>query len=76
MNRHQRRAAAVLHQYREEQAQARGELIALAMKVLANSGPTATGATMMLPDGEVLHLDADHARAMASTGPNAKGGAA
>ena len=70
------KAAAILRQYREEQAHARAELIAVAMTVLDNSAPTATGATMMLPDGEVLHLDADHARAMAGTGANEKGGAA
>lgn len=67
MNRHQRRAAAA------KAAQGgkpdRAELIRCVLAVLAASGPSATGATLILPDGEVLHLDVADARAMTGQAP-------
>jgi hypothetical protein len=65
MNRHQRRAATAQSQKTHERAAA----IRLAMAALAKAGPTATGATLMLPDGEVLHLNAADAHALAGRLP-------
>lgn len=67
MNRHQRRAAAA--RARRAAQPDRAKLIRQTLAVLAASGPSATGATLILPDGEVLHLDAMDARVMAGDAP-------
>jgi hypothetical protein len=58
MNRQQRRTAAA-QKRRDER---RAELIALASNVIADMAeqdPTLTGATLILPSGEMMRLDAD-----------------
>jgi hypothetical protein len=50
-------------------ADERAAAIRLAASVLRTSGPTATGMTLMLPDGEALYMSIDDARAMAGTAP-------
>jgi hypothetical protein len=47
----------------------RTETLQLAYAMLACAGPTATGATLILPSGERLYIDADDARAMAGNVP-------
>ena len=70
MNRHQRRADAA----RDRKPADRAEVIRSVYNYLANiAAPTATGATLFLPDGSSLYLSADDARAMCG---NAKSGAA
>ncbi len=60
MNRQQRRAA----QAQSRQAMTRAEVIQAAVGYLAEvAGPSATGATVIMPDGEMLYLSADDARA-------------
>lgn len=73
MNRHQRRAAA------SRAAKTRHAAVSNALTCLtaaAIADPTVTGATLMLPDGETLHLSADTARAMAMGLPNNAAGRA
>jgi hypothetical protein len=58
VNRQQRRATAA----EKRRAERRSELITLAANVLADMAEqdsTLTGATLVLPDGEVMRLDAD-----------------
>lgn len=65
MNRHARRATAA----RDRKAD-RAEMIRLALDYLANvAAPTASGATLMLPDGSTLYLSADDARALHGGAP-------
>ncbi len=63
MNRQQRRAQAA-----QQRKLSRTESIELALATLANAGPTATGATLILPDGSTQYLSADDARAMHGDG--------
>lgn len=70
MNRHQRRSDAA----RERKPAGRAEVIHFVYNHLANiAAPTATGATLFLPNGSSLYLSADDARAMCG---NAKSRAA
>jgi len=63
MNRHQRKAEAA----KARAAALRHAAVNDALAFIADCrDPTVTGATLMLPDGEVLHLSADTARAMAA----------
>ncbi len=65
MNRHQRRADAAAVRKRPDRA----EHIRLTLAYLANAAaPTATGATLILPDGSTTYLSAEDARAMHGTG--------
>ena len=62
MNRHERRA----RQAAGKSAAKREASIRATLDYLANvAGPTATGATLFLPNGEVLYLDATTARELA-----------
>ncbi len=73
MNRQQRRAAA-----RGGAKADRPQAIVQALDALALASaadPTVTGATLMLPNGEVLHLDAETARAMRRTDGSMAGSA-
>lgn len=65
MNRYQRRAEEARHR----KAASRDVTIRLALAALAAAGPTATGATVMLPDGELLYFSVETARAMTSNAP-------
>lgn len=61
MNRARRRAEAA----KAHTAAARHEIVRHALACLAsNTDPTVTGATLMLPSGETLYLDAAMARSM------------
>jgi hypothetical protein len=62
MNRHARRAAAA-----QERKPRDAAAIRQAFHYLAHvAAPTATGATLFLPDGSTLYLSADDARALYS----------
>lgn len=62
MNRHQRRAEAA----RERK---RADLVRFALDYLARAAaPTATGCTLILPDGSTTYVSAADARAMRATG--------
>ena len=59
MNRQKRRAAAA----KARAAKVRHTAVADALAyIAARDDPTITGATLFLPDGEVLHLSAEAAR--------------
>ena len=61
MNRQQRRAAAA----RNRKVNERAEAIAYTCDYLANiAAPTATGATLFLPDGQRMYISADDARTL------------
>lgn len=65
MNRHQRRADAA----RDRKRLDRAEHIRFALDYLAHAAaPTATGATLILPDGSTTYVSAKDARAMHGTG--------
>ena len=66
MNRHQRRRAEAM---RRSSAPKRADMIRPVLAALADAGETATGGTLLLSDGEVLHIAADAAHAMAGTMP-------
>jgi hypothetical protein len=62
VNRHERRAAA---KKRPANDDGRAEAIRLAYKYLANgAASTATGATIVHPDGTMTYLSADDARSL------------
>ena len=65
MNRRQRRAAKL----KPQQAKDRDAAIDLAMQCLASATKTATGATLLLPSGETIYLDAADARGMVGAWP-------
>ena len=66
-NRTQRRAEAA--RARRADNPSRAELVTLAMRYLADrAGPTATGATLMRPDGTITYLSAADARALYGSG--------
>ena len=58
------------HQRRAEAAKARGKAVQKAAYYLATqTNESVTGATLILPDGEVRHLTVEEARAIAGTKP-------
>jgi hypothetical protein len=62
MTRQQRRAAD-----RAEAKAKRAATISAAMDYLVNAaGPTATGATIIMPDGELVYVSVEQARQMAT----------
>ena len=65
MSRHERRAAAA----KERHAVSRAELIRTAMECLRAAPATATGATVLLPDGEPFYIPRSAADAMAPPAP-------
>lgn len=65
MNRHQRRAAAASRAAKTRHAAVSDALDCLTAAAMAD--PTVTGATLLLPNGETLHLSADTARARATS---------
>jgi hypothetical protein len=61
LNRRQRRA----HAAQERKGIERADMLKLATYYLANiADSTATGATVVMPNGEMLYLSADDARAL------------
>jgi len=69
MNRHGRRAEAAKRSQRRD---LRGDTIRTTLRALADAAEcdtTISGATLFMPSGEVIYLDADHARAMADGKP-------
>lgn len=68
MNRHQRRAEAVERRTRNTKFD-KAAALRLAMISLAHAGPTATGATVMHPDGTMTYLSAADARALYGAKP-------
>ena len=62
MNRHQRRAEAARNRATKIRHAAVEDVLAY-MK--ATNDPTITGATLLLPDGQMLHVPAETAQAMA-----------
>lgn len=68
MNRHQRRAETAEARKRDTQHD-RAAAVAQAMRYLARkAGPTATGATLMHPDGTSTYISAADARAIYGAG--------
>lgn len=65
MNRHERRAAAA----DSTKAAERAAILRTAIAVLAGSADTATGATILHPDGTVTYIPRETADAMAGTAP-------
>jgi hypothetical protein len=65
-NRHNRRAAAAAKK-RQASPFDRAGLIRLTLAAIVAAG--AEGGTLILPDGETIHLQGDDARAIAGTGP-------
>jgi|GEM_PF-6473431 len=63
MNRHDRRAAEA----RNHTPLTRAELINLSLRFLSVSGDTATGATLMHPDGTITYISRETADAMNAT---------
>lgn len=64
MNRHDRRAAEA----RNRKPLTRAEIINLGLQFLAASGNTATGATLIHPDGSTTYVSRETADAMTGAG--------
>ncbi len=68
MNSHQRRAEAAGGRKRNTTSD-KAAALRLAMISWAHAGPTATGATVMYPDGSMTYLSADDASALYGAKP-------
>ncbi len=69
-NRHSHPADAA--RARDNEPAAHADLIASAMRQLAGAGPTATGATLVLPDGSIRFISIAEARAWMADRPEGR----